>query len=414
MEDINNIQPTPPRRRKRKTKWQIFKEAYLPVLILTAAFILVISFIAGAVTRGKTENPDETDPPSESQQSQQSQSALDALLAQAEELANKNDYEGALRLLRGYTGEMGDDDRIVKKIQEYTLAYNSQSVLDPTQIPILSFNTLIADLSAAKNVSDHITTAEFSAILQQLYDGGYVLVGAEALSGEVRMSTDKKPILLVLTDANYTGEPGFASRLSVDDNGALICEMDQENGAAYLGNYDLIPILNDFVAKHPDFSHEGARALIALSGKNGVFGYPADSGELESVISAVKAEGYDFASYGWSGEPYGALTAEQACADADLWLNNIGALVGKTDILVYPYGSDFTDVTSTEQLEALNAKGFTVFIGTKTSAIAWGEKAEGYLTVTRRWVNTAALTTKADKFADVFTAAQVLDEGRNG
>lgn len=416
MENTNNTQPTPPRRRRRKTKWQIFKEAYLPVLIMTVAFILVIVFIAGAVSRSKQEPPDDQSSSStEGSASQQEQDKLTALLAQAEELANANDYESALRLLRAYTGELITDERLVKKIQEYTLAYNSQVTVDPTALPILSFNTLIADLSAVSgDVSKHITIGEFSAILQQLYDGGYVLVGAEALSGDIRISSDKKPIMLLLTDANYTGEAGFASRLTVDSNGVLVNEMDQANGSTYLGNYDLIPILNSFVADHPDFSHEGARALIAVSGRNGVFGYTTDDAQLKTVIAAVKAEGYDFACYTWMGEAYGGLTTEQAAADAEQWLVTMPPLLGQVDILVYPYGSDFTDTSSTEQLEALNAKGFNVFIGTKTSAIAWGEKTDSYLAMTRRWVNASALTTKADKFTDVFTAAQVLDQHRNG
>ena len=38
--------------RRRKTKLQIFKEAYLPYLILMAATITIIVFIIGALVRG--------------------------------------------------------------------------------------------------------------------------------------------------------------------------------------------------------------------------------------------------------------------------------------------------------------------------------------------------------------------------
>ena len=35
--------------RRRKTKLEIFKEAYLPYLILAAAAVVIVSFIFGAV-----------------------------------------------------------------------------------------------------------------------------------------------------------------------------------------------------------------------------------------------------------------------------------------------------------------------------------------------------------------------------
>ena len=46
MEEITNSnnQPINPRRRKR-SKWEIFKEAYLPMIIVAVAAILIIVFI---------------------------------------------------------------------------------------------------------------------------------------------------------------------------------------------------------------------------------------------------------------------------------------------------------------------------------------------------------------------------------
>ena len=55
-------QPVAPvRRRRKRSKWQNFKEAYLPVIIAGAAVVLCISFIAGSVGRNKT--PDTPDIP---------------------------------------------------------------------------------------------------------------------------------------------------------------------------------------------------------------------------------------------------------------------------------------------------------------------------------------------------------------
>lgn len=45
-----NVTPRP-RQRRRKTKMELFKEAYLPYLILMAAAVIIIIFIIGAVAR---------------------------------------------------------------------------------------------------------------------------------------------------------------------------------------------------------------------------------------------------------------------------------------------------------------------------------------------------------------------------
>lgn len=50
MEETNFSFPRPQRRHKPQS--EVFKEVYLPYLILLAAAILIIIFIIGAVTRG--------------------------------------------------------------------------------------------------------------------------------------------------------------------------------------------------------------------------------------------------------------------------------------------------------------------------------------------------------------------------
>ena len=59
--------PVAPRRRKRKTKMQIIKEAYLPYIFLMAAALLILIFIIGALIRGATpeEAPEEPEDPAE-------------------------------------------------------------------------------------------------------------------------------------------------------------------------------------------------------------------------------------------------------------------------------------------------------------------------------------------------------------
>ena len=65
MENINQEAPRRRPVRRKKTKWQIFKEAYLPTVILAVTAILIIWFIiGGAVRRNRPETP--TEPPAPS------------------------------------------------------------------------------------------------------------------------------------------------------------------------------------------------------------------------------------------------------------------------------------------------------------------------------------------------------------
>lgn len=52
MEEITNETLEQKPRRRRKTKAEIIKEAYLPYLFLLGAAILIVIFIIGALVRG--------------------------------------------------------------------------------------------------------------------------------------------------------------------------------------------------------------------------------------------------------------------------------------------------------------------------------------------------------------------------
>ena len=51
-----NSDRAPNPRRKKRTKMQIFKETYLPVIIAGLALILIIVFIIGSITRAVQKN----------------------------------------------------------------------------------------------------------------------------------------------------------------------------------------------------------------------------------------------------------------------------------------------------------------------------------------------------------------------
>ena len=191
MEDQFNgsNRPVNPRRKKR-TKMQIFKETYLPVIIAGVAVVLILVFIIGSITRAVQKNNAEREADQLAASiAAEEKAALDQeaqnLLAQAEALAAGYDYQAAVGVLNSFTGDLSKYTNLNDKIIEYEAAQrNMVAWEDPSQIVNLSFQLLVADpargfahdtygYSINKNF---ITTVEFTKILQQLYNNGYILV----------------------------------------------------------------------------------------------------------------------------------------------------------------------------------------------------------------------------------------------
>ena len=162
----------------------------------------------------------------------------------------------------------------------------------------LSFDSLIADTNTAFNQENtqrslaiaqgHLTVAEFEGILQQLYQQGYVLVRLQDLVQvqedgslkELMLPQGKKPLIISQQNVSYsldTYGQGLPTKLIVDDAGNIVSQAIDNNGVTITGAYDVVTCLNAFVQSHPDFSHEGAKGIIGISGADGVLGYRTDA-----------------------------------------------------------------------------------------------------------------------------------------
>lgn len=473
MDETMNVQPNDdsqaprPRRRRKRTKWQIFKEAYLPYLIMLLALILIVSFVVGSLSRGKApeKNPESTSTPPATQdlQDRLEQEAQD-LLVQAEVLAKDYDYENAMKLLATYSGGINNHKGLMDKYQEYHDAFASLiPYRNINEIPNLSFRLLMADLSRALSDEDYgdsfnnnyVTVGEFQKILQQLYDNGYMLVSlydiapktvdangkASVNQATLYLPEGKQPLVLTQVGVNYftyivdgDGDgiadkdgAGFASRLVLDANGELTNEMVDANGNIVTGSFDLVTVLNDFIAEHPDFSYRGARATLAVTGYDGLFGYRTDPetaqkisqdyynqqlAEVKGVIEKLRADGYDIACYSYDYADYGSMTAGEISADLDKWKEEVQPLLGDVDIMVYPYDDvGNANLYTGNKYNVLKEFGFTYFVK-KDSAAAWGQVTDNYARMSRREVGGAAMYKTPELFEDLFNAATVLDPNR--
>ena len=461
--------PVRPRtRRRRPSKTRMFKDVYLPLIITGAAAILTLTFIIGAIVRavggsGETTLNDPTDPSQSAAQLLQIEA--EGLLKQAEALAAGYDYQGALEVLESFSGDIANNTALRDKRAEYTTAKEQLKAWnDPASIPNLSFHVLIADPARAfadeeyKNAykKNFVTTDEFSKILEQLYANGYVLVDLDSFIQEntasdgittydtkpIYLPDGKKPIMLTETMVNYfyymvdkdrDGQPnadggGFASRLIVDAKGEITCEMVDASGNTVTGDFDFVPILNRFIKSHPDFSYQGARATLAVSGMEGVFGYRTmpsikeDKGQdyyneqvsgAKKIAQALRDQGYTIACYTYDNIDYNKTSATGIQSDLELWEKEVEPVLGKIDVMVYARGSDITTGGgySGTKYNVLKKMGYRYFMG--AANVPWAEVTKDYVRQSRLMVVGENLAGSAGVYASYFDAKTVLNDQRN-
>lgn len=424
--------PAPSRHRRPVKTQQIFKEKYLPFIILGAAALLCLSFIFGSMEMSREQSTNQTS-------SERINQLLDAeaqdLKERASTMAAAYDYENAMKLLASYSGGLANHNELMSLYNSCKNALSQMVVWDDlSEIPNLSFRTLVADLDKAvadpdrgsRYASRHITTDEFTRILEQLYDNGYVLVSlydffmpgsgddnAGITHTSIRLPEGKKPVCLTLEGVNYYSHTekcgGFADALVLNGNGELTCRLGDTEGA-----YDLVPLLNAFLAKHPDFSYEGARATVAVSGYEGLFGMDLDqTAEIQSVADTLRAQGYDIACYTYADMEYADFGAAGIREDLDKWNEKIKPLLGEVDILVYPSGGDIAgqEAYAGSKYDMLHEFGFRCFVGVDNGA-RWGLSTSAYVRQSRTLVTAANLTEHPEWYTGLFDAAAVLSEAR--
>lgn len=473
MDEMNNMQQRPenPRRRKR-SNWEIFKEAYLPVVIAGAALLLILIFIIGSIVRAVERSNIEREASiaasiAESEEAQRLSNEADALLAEASVRADMADYENAIAIVNSFSGNMDDYPALLDARAKYEEAQASLVAWDnPDDVLNLSFQLLIADPQRAFNddvygasyKKNFVTTVEFSKILNQLYDNDYILVRLSdffstgvAENGEtvyvsqpLYLPEGKKPLILTQTNVNYNtymvdsdgdlmpdkGADGFACKLIVGADGKLTNEYVDAQGNTQTGQYDLVPILNSFIEAHPDFSYRGARAVLAVTGYDGLFGYRTYPGiddqfgteyyndqisGASAILDALRNDGYEIACYTYENVPYGNSGTAEIKADLQKWQEQVEPILGKTDILVLAQNSDISDIDiaySGDKFGILKEAGFAYYIGFCADGEKWSAIATDHVRMGRILVTGANMQDNAAWFEGIFDPAAVLDSTR--
>lgn len=458
-------------RRRKKTKQEIFKETTLPVIILGIAALLIFIFIIGSITRGIQKNKAEKEASlavsaSIAEEEARLAAEVESILSNAERMASGYDFDGAVALIDSFSGNIGGYPQLQDARARF--AYSKDSMVlweDPNAIVNLSFQTLVADTARAFNHKEHasmlkknfVTVTEFQRILERLYENNYVLVSlsdfidtATSDSGtpyykykELYLPEGKKPIVLTQTNVNYNlylvdsdddlvadkDGVGIASKLVLDGSGNVTCEIVNADGTTATGAYDLVPVLDAFVEAHPDFSYHGAKAVLALTGYNGLFGYRTNAsarkklGEdqynkdvttVQAIAAKLTESGYELGCYTYANSAYGKFSLSQIQKEMNKWNDEVVPILGNLDIMVFAQNSDIKSgvLYSGSKFEYLKSQGFKYFLGFCSEGDPFTFIAEDYIRQGRLMVTGNNLKKNAKWFNTIFDTTDLLDDAR--
>lgn len=396
--------------------------------------------------------------------------AVTKLITETDFIASGYDYQKAIQMLES-SEYYGTNEELSNKVAEYQ-QLDSQLVVysTPDTITHIFFHSLIVDPERAfdKDVDQNgynmymTTVDEFNAILEAMYRKGYVLIspydmayevtdstGTHFTYGQIRLPAGKIPFLMSQDDLNYysymvgtgsgidetpifadTNGDGFAHKIVIGDDGFPTCEYMTADGSIITGDYDLVPALETFIQEHPDFSYHGARAILGMTGYEGVFGYrtkpsyeaamgsEAYAAEVEAakeVAQCLRDHGWILASHSYGHPAYGNISADRVERDSDKWEDTVQSIIGDTDVILYPHGSDIAGIEkytfNNKKFKALYEDGYRYFFNVDGHTY-WNQLGDNYFRGGRRNLDGYRMYHHPNKLSDLFDVADVFDDTR--
>lgn len=290
----------------------------------------------------------------------------------------------------------------------------------------------IASSAARGYDTDCITVPEFKRVLDQLYKNGYILVhpedifstqGKRVVKKELRLPRGKKPLIFSVDDVTYDPRKsgnGMVDKLIVDEDGSIktfTAAKNSDTGKDEISaDNEVFPILDTFVKEHPDFSHNGAKTTLAMTGFIGCFGYRTDrlaknqAAEIpraRKVAEALKKAGYTFASHSYTHHHSSQVTYAKVADDARKWKNETENIVGPTKVYIWSYGESVPQNDPKAKL-LRDTYGFKMFNGVGAGGyMAFTPQA---LIMDRAAVDGYSLRNREKEYAKMFDCKTVFDK----
>lgn len=404
-----------------------------------------------------TEIPEETE--EDQAESQEEQSPME----QAKLMAAQYDYDGAIKLLKEQAG-YDTNEEMQAAVAEYEGIKATCVEYPLEQITHVFYHTLIKDTSKAfDDDSDSpgfnqvmTTIEEFKKITQSMYDKGYVLVSPHDMAtvnedgtmsrGKIMLPPGKIPFVLSQDDVSYyhyMDGDGFASKLVLDENGEVKCAYVEDDGSVSIGNYDLVPLLDEFIKNHPDFSYHGRKGILAMTGYNGVLGYRTDIAyktkenlqddqkqfleenpdfdydeevrQAKEVADAMKKNGWEFASHTWGHKNATTSSAEELKTDNEKWEAYVAPILGKTDMIIFAFGADIGDWQGYSMDNAkfayYKSRGYNYYCNVDSNQY-WVQITDQYFRQGRRNLDGYRMYYNPEMLSDLFDVSDVWDSSR--
>lgn len=263
------------------------------------------------------------------------------------------------------------------------------------EITILRFMPLLAFPDVAlsdknKNAANynkyHLTPSEFGNVLEKLHKKNYVLINinecTERAENHVSLNMtnfpkDKKPLVLCFESLNYevNKNTGLIDKIILDRYNRLASYNTRQSimdKVSYENEFFML--LTAFIQKHPDFSHNGAKGLIATNGFDGLLGYKTTHRNASSrhetkrameIVLYLKKTGWSFCYNGYYNKPITECDDIEFAKDITLWNKEIKPVIGSTSIALLNKNDNellAASETNSYKQKLLSGNGFNVFI----------------------------------------------------
>jgi hypothetical protein len=266
-----------------------------------------------------------------------------------------------------------------------------------------------------RGFADYFVTArEFRGILDGLWRNGWTLVDAHrAAAGTVRVPVGRKPLVLSEDDVNYYGYfdgRGLAKRLVLDPAGDVKAEYAAGSGVR-LTDDDVVPLVEEEVAAHPEFSADGAKGVLAVTGYEGLFGEhdlttSAAQARVRSLVARLRATGWLIASHTYGHIDLSKDSLGAIARDTARWKALTRDVIGPTDLLIYPFGARPSGAGRALLRDAGFTVQFDIDIGARRRAV------DGVVVMSRRHIDGYAFAGEARALRQFFDVAAIVDPDR--
>ena len=285
---------------------------------------------------------------------------------------------------------------------------------------------------------DCITTDQFRDLLIELYRNNYILVDINSIfeekdgkivKADLYLPEGKKPLVMSFDDIVYDSKKqktGMIDKLALK-NGQVVAKTTEtwNGGKTVFSKDEFVPILDEFVLSHPDFSFNGAKGTICLTGFDGILGYRTSSrnkinrveeiNEAKKVAEKLKETGWNFACHSFGHYHMKKISNEKFKEELSLWQSEVESIIGKTNVYVYPYGEwEIFDEENnfTEKHKMLTNAGFKFFCGVGVKNffgyLPFTKSNNKVLFMDRTPIDGYTLTNKKEALSRLFDANKII------